>query len=203
VIQLNIGRLPARDLDVDPDARRDRSLGAIHGRLQDTVEDLSRLLDEESCRTCYVPTEVLMHAVTRLMPPERMGVLAGRWFGGRFVISTMYDVTGPAHRSYVRADAGALGEALVAFECAGVELAAWIHSHPGVGPGATVPSAIDRQQYANWCRHYGIHLIGMIVVRDGHIRVWGDAVDAGRAKLAIIGGGVAAVEGISHVYRLR
>jgi proteasome lid subunit RPN8/RPN11 len=203
LIRLDIGRFTRRAVVEDAEPRSEHSLEVIHQRLRDSVEDLSRLLDDGSSRTCYMPTEALMQALGSLMPPERMGVFAGRWMGGRFVSSTLYDVTGHAHRSYVRADPRALGDALLAFERAGVELAVWIHSHPGAGPGATVPSSIDRQQYANWSRHYGTQLIGMIVVRDGYIRVWGDAVESGRAGLAFLGDGLDPLEGYTHVYRLR
>lgn len=88
------------------------------------------------------------------------------------------------------------------FERAGVQVAGWLHSHPGSGPGATMPSHIDRRQYAEWRRHYGDRLVGIIVVADGHVRLWGDAVESGHLRVELVGTGVHQLQEDHHVYRL-
>lgn len=202
MIQLRLGNPHSRPADDEPPVPRDDSLDRIERQLSETIADLAAVMDERRRTTVYVASETLMHAVTALMPAERMGVLAGRWIGRRFILTSLYDVTGTAHRAHVRADPDALGRALMAFERSGVELAAWVHSHPGTGPTATTPSGIDRQQYLQWSRDYGQRLIGITAVRDGHVRVWGEAIEATRVRIELLGQGVTPVGGHRHVYRL-
>jgi hypothetical protein len=64
-----------------------------------------------------------------------------------------------------------------------------------------MPSQIDQQQYADWTRHYG-ELIGIILVADGHLRLWGRAVESGDVRVEIVGAGVHRVLEHQHVYRL-
>jgi hypothetical protein len=201
MIELNIGRYKKAQSRVNEADAQPSLMGALHD-LQRAADGLGRLAEGEHGRTCYVPAETLIPACRQLFPPERMGVLGGRWIAGRFLLTAMFDVTGRADHVYVKADPAALGRALVAFDRAGVELAAWVHSHPGSGPAATTPSGIDRQQYANWTRDFGTRLVGFIAVRDGYVRAWGDAIDTGRVQLVILGDGVEGVEGHRHVYRV-
>jgi proteasome lid subunit RPN8/RPN11 len=166
------------------------------------MADLAALLGEARRRTLLIPSDLLFHAVDSLLPPERMAVAAGRLVGGRLVLGAMYDVTGRAHRAHVRADPAKLSRALMAYERSGAALACWLHSHPGSGPASTTPSATDRDQYADWIRDYGRALVGVIVVEDGFVRLWGEGIESGAIRVEVAGDGVRAVSGGSHVYRV-
>ena len=191
-----------RQLKAQPRAERQVSLAQAEASLHTALTDLEDLLNHQRQSTIYIPTDVLIHAATALLPPERMGVVAGRWMHRHFVLTTMYDVTGAAHRAHVRADPQAISRALVEFDAAGVELALWIHSHPGAGPLATTPSAIDRHQFQQWTRDFD-RLLAAIVVGDGYIRLWGEPLEAGRVRIELMGEGLVAVGGQNHVYRIR
>ena len=166
------------------------------------MADLSSLIEAARQHTIYVPSELLLQAHDLLMPAERMGVIGGRLIGDRFILSTLHDVTGRGSLAHVTADPAKLARALISLERAGASLAGWIHSHPGSGPWATTPSGIDRAQYADWIRPYSDRLVGLIVVRDGYVRVWGDAVERGTTRVEMLGDGVRKVKEARHVYRL-
>jgi proteasome lid subunit RPN8/RPN11 len=179
------------------------SLEQIERTFRGAVDDLAVLLDQTRRAVCHIPTELIMQATSLLIPPERMGVIGGRSVGGYFVLGTLFDVTGVAHRAHVRADPHKLAAALLALERSGAHVAAWVHSHPGHGPRATAPSEIDRVQYAEWTRDFSAQLVGIIVVADGYVRLWGDAVECRKVRAEWLGDGVSAVQGHAHVYRLR
>jgi proteasome lid subunit RPN8/RPN11 len=198
VISLNLGSIPSRT----PRTERDiSSLDDIEKDFRASFDRLNRWLRDARKATTILPAELLFQAAAILTPVERMAVAATRSIGDRAVVGTLFDVTGRSTRAYVRADARKLADALLAFERAGVQIAAWLHSHPGSGPGATMPSQIDQQQYADWTRHYG-ELIGIILVADGHLRLWGRAVESGDVRVEIVGAGVHRVLEHQHVYRL-
>jgi proteasome lid subunit RPN8/RPN11 len=199
LIRLNLSAtVPAPE----PVEKRAVSLELIEDEFRLACMDLAAFLDETRRSSTIIPSELLFQAVDLLMPAERMAVVAGRRFGGRLVLGTFYDVTGAAHNAHVRADPRKLGQALIAFERAGVEIAGWIHSHPGGGPLATAPSHIDRAQYSEWVRDFSRKLVGIIVVRDGFVRLWGDAIESGAVRADIPAKGVKTVQGHRHVYRL-
>jgi len=152
----------------------------------------------------FVPTELFFEAHRTLLPPERMALLSGRVVEGKTTLTALFDVTpfGAVNAGHVRGDGKQLAQALIAMERTGSFLAAWIHSHPWIGPEATRPSPTDRRQYADLVRHYTPDLVGLIIVADGHLRAWGDAVESGRTKLHFIGDGVEPVKEHDHVYRL-
>ena len=202
MIQLNLRQELPRRGDDERVPVPDVSLERIERTLHQAMFELSLVVDERRRTTTYVPSDMLLHASTALMPAERMGIIAGRWIGHHFLLTTLYDVTGAAHRAHVRADPDALGRALLAFERTGAELAGWIHSHPGSGPLATSPSRIDREQYEQWKRDFGSRLLGIILVRDGHVRLWGDGIETGRVRVELLGNGITPVLGHHHVYRL-
>lgn len=202
MIKLNLEPTPAKPAGIVPQDSNAVSLDAIERDLHRAFKDLSLLLDRRRQATMYLPSDVLVHAWPALMPPERMGVIAGRELDRRFILSGMYDVTGRASRSHVQADRHKLAQALLSFERTGLEFSAWIHSHPGHGPGATTPSATDRAQYADWTRDYNPGLLGLIVVKDGHLRLWGEAVETGTVRVEIVGAGLRPLPGHRHVYRL-
>jgi proteasome lid subunit RPN8/RPN11 len=178
------------------------SLDTFEREAERLMADLRDIIGVTRSRTICIPSELLLQAVDTLMPAERMGVLGGRQVGDRFILSTLSDVTGRGHIAHVTADPRKLANALLMMERAGARLAAWIHSHPGRGPSATMPSAIDRDQYADWVRHYSETLVGIIVVRDGFIRFWGDAVESGRSRVEVLGGDVRGAGEGRNVFRL-
>lgn len=199
MISLNLRSLPSHT------RRRPQhdasALDAIERDFRASFDRLNQWLSHARQSTTILPAELLFQAAALLMPVERMAVAATRSIGNRAVVGTLFDVTGRSARAHVRADARKLAEALLAFERGGVQIAAWLHSHPGRGPGATMPSHIDWQQYADWTRHYG-ELIGIILVADGHLRLWGDAIDSGDVHVEVVGAGVQRVLEHQHVYRL-
>src|ERR1700680_388148 len=130
----------------------------------------------------YLPTELLFEAYRMLLPPERMALISGRALDGRTMLTAMFDVTPPGsvNAGHVHGDPAQLAHTLIAMEQSGSYLAAWIHSHPWQGADATTPSPTDRRQYADLVRHYTADLVGVIVVADRYVRIWGDAVESGR-----------------------
>lgn len=149
-----------------------------------------------------IASDILLAAHARLFPAERMLVAAG-WREGKDIrFSTLFDVTGEASSGHVRADPPSLGQALILMETAGAFLAGWIHSHPGSGRGATQPSSADLNQYHDWQQHYSPHLLCAIVVRDGWIRFWGENVESGLIRAAVIGAGAQQEQDDENLYRL-
>ncbi len=106
-----------------------------------------------------------------------MAVASGQKATGGFRLGAVFDVTGQAEMVHVQADPGKLSHALVNMAKAGCCLGAWIHSHPNYGPGATTPSSIDHAQHQDWLRHYPAWLLGIILVEDGWVRLFGTAVE--------------------------
>jgi hypothetical protein len=181
------------------------SLEAIEQQLSSAVDDLATLLEQERRRTVLVPTDLILNAMPMLFPPERMLIASGRTVLGRMTLGSLYDVTssGPGtHRAHVEADPNLLGRALINFDLAGVELGAWIHSHPGHGPLATMPSSIDLAQYAAWTHDFSADLMCMIMTQDGFLRIWGCAFETGRLRVDFCGNGITTVGGHRNVYRL-
>jgi len=76
---------------------------------------------------------------------------------------------GPAHATPVPASAA---RTLARLDAAGELLLAMLHSHPGDGPGATLPSDEDLQTQERLERAE-YPTIGAIVSRDGHVRFYG------------------------------
>ena len=63
-----------------------------------------------------------------------------------------------------------------------------LHSHLGEGPAATVPDPTDSDQHKYWVNHQWPLLISAIIVKDGYVRLFGDAVE--RKLLAVVIEGV-------------
>lgn len=186
-----------------PSAQRP-TLEEVEGKFHQALGALHSLLGEVRRSTIVIPSDVLMHAHATLFPPERMSVIAGRPLGGGIILGAAYDVTGTGrdtNRVHVRAEPRKLAQALMGFEFAGVRLSAWMHSHPGSGPLATHPSMIDVAQFRGWTVDFP-DLVALIIVADGFVRIWGDAVESGRLRPEISGPGVERIRGEDHVYRL-
>ena len=152
-------------------------------------------------RTILIHTELLYQGYGMLFPAERMMVAAGRTADETSTLTALFDVTGNAHSANVRADADRLARALIAMEATDSFLLGWIHSHPGNGAGATIPSSIDRRQQKDWIRDYSQNLLGIIMVEDGYFRLWGSAVEEGKVQVVLSGGGIQESEE-ENVWRL-
>ncbi len=159
-------------------------------------------IQSASPRTMILSSALLFQIRQSLFPAERMIVGAARRTGAEIRIEALFDVTGEASSSGVRADADRLGQALIAMAESGTYFGLWIHSHPGTGRSATHESSIDKKQYADWLRDYSQDLVSAIVVRDRYIRFWGTAVETGNVQIEIGGNGVEVVSAEELVYRL-
>ncbi len=145
-------------------------------------------------RKVLVSSDLLLQAHFTLLPPERMLVGAGRTAGSESVLHSLFDVTGAHHSSHVHSDPERLARALITMERSGSFLLAWLHSHPGRGAAATLPSAIDFRQHDDWIRDYSENLLSVILTADGHIRFWGKALESGRIAPQVTGRGVVRTE---------
>ena len=150
-----------------------------------------------------VPTDMMFAAWRQLFPAERMAVFGGRRTPSGVTVTSVSDVT-EAHPSvaHVRACPKRMTSCLMDLERTGAHLAIWMHSHPGEGLWSTCPSSIDRNQDCELRRDYAERLIGIIAVRDGLLRVWGQAVDRQVVSVQWEGEGVQPT-GDPHVFRLQ
>lgn len=155
----------------------------------------------EPCVT--IPTDLLFSAFRQLFPAERMLVCGAIRSRHHIRLSSVVDVTeaspSPVH---VRACPARLAQALIDFEHTGSHLALWLHSHPGTGALATHPSDIDLNQERQLREHYASHLLCAIATRDGHLRLWGHAIQSGLVSVRWRGRGVQPLRENSHVYKL-
>ncbi len=150
-----------------------------------------------------IPTDLLIAAWRQLFPAERMVFLSGHRLGQSTRLTSVRDVTGSTRSdAYVKACPNLLRESLLDFEAAGAPVAAWLHSHPGQGRGATHPSGIDWRQDAALRQDYGPRLVGLIATVDGWLRGWGQALADGTVHIRLEGRGISEVSGEPHVYRL-
>jgi proteasome lid subunit RPN8/RPN11 len=150
-----------------------------------------------------IPTDLMFSAWRQLFPAERMLVFGARptKYGAR--ITSLSDVTEQRPSAvHVRACPERMATALIDFERTGAHLGIWVHSHPGTGLRATFPSEIDLNQDKDLRQHYSDRLVGIIVVRDGWLRVWGEAITESRVRVRWSGRGIESHPGEAHVYRL-
>jgi proteasome lid subunit RPN8/RPN11 len=153
-------------------------------------------------RRVLVSSDLLYQAHHALFPAERMLVVAGRQCGDVVMLGAVFDVTGTASTWTVRADPIRLARALIAMDMSGTYLAGWIHSHPGNGAQATWPSSTDLQQHQDWIRDYTVSLLSAIVVADGWVRLWGNALESRQIVVEIIGEGISKEEQHDWLFRL-
>ena len=174
---------------------------AAKQRLLDGIQK-DGLTEVSQVRKMVLASAMLFQIKQSLFPPERMIVGATRRTGQDIRVDALFDVTGEASASGVKADPDRLGQALIAMAESGTYFGLWIHSHPGSGCGATYPSSIDTTQHADWLRDYSPDLVSAIMVSDRYLRFWGDALETGNVEVAINGGGVETVSAEERVYRL-
>lgn len=157
--------------------------------------------DETSSQRIVVPSDLMLVSWRLLFPAERMLVFGGRRTARGVRITSAIDVTGPNPSSvHVRACPQKLSQALIDLDRTGAHLALWLHSHPGEGAQATLPSHVDIQQDQRFREHYSRSLVGIIAVRDGWLRVFGGNV-SGDTHAKWIGTGVENT-GEDNVFRL-
>lgn len=137
-----------------------------------------------------------------LFPAERMILAAGMQHGNEISISALFDVTGAASAGGVHAEPERIAKALISMSETNTYLVAWLHSHPGTGPYSTYPSIIDRDQEADWLKDYSSLLVSAIMVRDGFIRFWGQALTNKRVDLRIDGPGIRRCSDDKNIYQL-
>lgn len=159
----------------------------------------------QTVQQVLVPSDSLYQAYSLLFPAEHMLVIAGMHTDTEILrLGAVFDVTDMSgthlHQAHVQADSHKLGRALRMMDYSGTELGAWVHSHPGSGSQATLPSHIDINQHQQWLRHYPANLISIIMVEDGFFRVFGKAIENGHIKLQFEGKGIVQEE--KDVYRL-
>ena len=147
-----------------------------------------------------IPVELIYQIYSSLFPAERMIVTSGRKAGKDIRLGAAFDVTGKSEPGHVAANPVSMGNTLMAMEKTGSYFASWWHSHPGKGEWALGPSQEDHEQYSGLVQHYSKNLLGVIMVADGWLRFWGDAVVQKKISLEFIGNGLRK-EG-DNVYRL-
>jgi hypothetical protein len=152
-------------------------------------------------RRVLVTQDLLHQCYNSLFPAERMLVVSGRRIGDTTRLADMFDVTGDQSGGHVRANPVLLQQALIQMDQSDAFLAAWLHSHPGFGPGATQPSPIDLGQERDWLQDYP-NLLNLIVVEDRWVRFWGTKLESDRIEVEILGRGVITENKHGNVYRL-
>jgi hypothetical protein len=152
-------------------------------------------------RRVVVTEELLQECYQSLFPAERMLVIAGRRIGDTTRLDGIFDVTGDQNWVHVRADRDLLGRALIKMHQSDAFLAAWVHSHPGLGPAATRPSQIDIQQDQDWLRDYP-NLLNMILVEDGWLQLWGSGLESGQIEVELLGRGLLEENEHGYIYRV-
>ena len=153
-------------------------------------------------RRIVIRADLIYQMYYSLFPAERMLVISGRRFDDLVILGAMFDVTGEAHASHVSSNPELLSRALIAMSNSDTYLAAWIHSHPGSGPGATLPSSIDLKQHQDWIRDYSSFLLNAIMTSDRYIRFWGSALENNKVSLMLDSVGLEKDHDNEHVYRL-
>jgi proteasome lid subunit RPN8/RPN11 len=159
--------------------------------------------DTSIARRVVIPLDLLIVAWRAVFPPERMMILIGRSDNETVRITSIRDVTWERRSvAYVKASSVLLSQALLDSEVSGARLVGWLHSHPGSGIGASIPSSIDLAQDADWRRDFGDGFVGLITTADGWVRGFGRAVDDSIVALSFEGFGIQQIHGDRHVYRL-
>ena len=87
-------------------------------------------------------------------------------------------------------DSLGLNDAQLDVEKSGTFLAMCLHSHPGEGSAATIPSSTDVNRHKQWLSHHWPLSIGAIMVRDGYLRLFGESVNRKLVTVVIEGSGI-------------
>src|SRR5258708_5910446 len=122
---------------------------------------------------CYLTSSLFLREAYRDVvrdSAEEMHFVTGPETGGYRVLGQLvaFEKTAPTP-GRVTGEPRSTHKALIALTRAGHRLLAWIHSHPGRGPDATLPSGTDLAHQARLERG-GYPTIGVIASRDGYLR---------------------------------
>jgi proteasome lid subunit RPN8/RPN11 len=194
-------RIKSRAFLVSPNPLQDIS-DQIENTLPIKTVLSKKTLSKQGVPSLKLHSSLLYQLQHSLFPAERMIVAAGMQENDEISISAVFDVTGKASVAGVHADPERLARALISMAETDTYLVAWLHSHPGAGPEATYPSAIDLGQEADWLKDYSPLLISAIMVRNGFIRFWGKALEDGKVAVQIEGPGIQKCSDSEDVYRL-
>ena len=140
--------------------------------------------------TMVIPLDLLLRSKQDLFPASKMQMISGRRVGRTVRLELPIDVTGTSPNAHPKPDDFKLNEAQVSTARSGTFLAMCLHSHLGEGPAATVPDPIDTDQHTYWVNHQWPLLISAIIVKDGYVRLFGDAVERKLLAVVIEGAGV-------------
>ncbi len=155
-----------------------------------------------AAKRIVIPTDLLYQAHHSLFPAERMLVVSGHTSPETTILGAVFEVTGENSFGHVKADPSRLARALIAMDLSDTFLAAWWHSHPGIGAGCAQPSSTDLNQHQDWIRDYTPNLLSAIIVADGWIRFWGTALESRQIDLELTGRGITREDEHDHIYRL-
>jgi proteasome lid subunit RPN8/RPN11 len=153
-------------------------------------------------RRVVISEELLRESYDMLFPAERMLVVAGQRIGEVTRLTDVFDVTGDQSGGHVRANPTLLARALIGMDQSNTFLAAWVHSHPGLGAEATRPSPIDLRQHRDWIQHYSPSLLSIIVVKDRWVRFWGTGLETAQIEVELTDKGLITENKHGYVYRL-
>ena len=146
--------------------------------------------DATMVETVVLPSDLLLQAKTALFPAERMQIIEGRRLGTTVRLGTPTDITDESSDGHVRHDEMKLNDARLKTQKSGTFLAMCLHSHPGEGPFATIPGTSDNDLHQYGVTHSWPLLISAIMVKDGYLRLFGDAVERKLVTVAIEGAGI-------------
>jgi len=167
-------------------------LSRVMARLAAASVQLSAVSGPEASKveTVIIPSGLLFQAKKNLFPAERMQLVSGRRIGRTVYLKGAIDVTGEHSNGHVKADDLKLNDARLDTAKSGSFLAMCLHSHLGEGPAATVPTLADTLQHMHWMNDYWPLLISAIIVKDGYLRLFGDAVERKLTTVIIEGTGI-------------
>ena len=163
--------------------------------------------DSSLVETVVIPSEVLLRARQALFPAGRMQLMDGRRAGKAVRVGVPTDVTGDCSDGHVKPHSLKLDNARVSTQQKGNFLAMGLHSHPGEGPSAAVASSTDNEQHRYWTSHYWPLFISGTMVKDGFLRLYGDAIERKLVTVIVEGAGIeripqAETDGVGTLYKV-
>ncbi len=133
-----------------------------------------------------------------LLPPEKLVAISGiETAPGMYTLDYAIPLAGEASGVTFKPDPESTYQVLSRLSACGHHLRAYAHSQPGSGPGATKPSARDRETQRALETHYRV--IGLVFSEDGYLRAYSEQLTF---NLTISGTNVEVIDHDSHIYRL-
>lgn len=141
--------------------------------IQAIVETASRLSGERDGRLTFMIGALLIFEAFNLsieQEPEIILYSGGNWHGSLYTMERLYrPKLDESNFGYARANIDHSALILGAMDDTGEQLTCYFHTHPGSGPKANHPSAIDLATQDRYERG-GYCVIGGIFSRDGYLR---------------------------------